>query len=168
MRLLLRYPVTIAAMLLAVAMVLAASRMNIDFIKLNLALLDGIEKNELDDLIVGFLMIITGVSVDAAVSRYRRRRDALVQQERSRVLRATMRTVHDISNNFLGSVQLFCAECADAAPADSVRLLEQRIEEMAMKLKQLGDLDSTPEREMAGGTGIDFEARKDRAPAKAA
>ena len=82
-----------------------------------------------------------------------------VREARLRVLRATMRTVHDIVNNFLANVQLFQLEAEEknALEPESLALMDSIIQDTATKLKKLGDLDSTPEKQMASGIGIDYE-----------
>jgi len=87
------------------------------------------------------------------------RKEIVVQKERLRVLRATMRTVNDIVNNFLQNMQLFKLETEEknALEPESLALMDSIIQETAAKLKKLGDLDSTPEMKMAGGIGIDYE-----------
>lgn len=86
-----------------------------------------------------------------------------VQVERVKVLHATMRTVHDIVNNFLNHLYLFQheAEKKEALEPESLILLESIIQDTADKLKKLGELDSTPEKTMAGGVGIDYEKTGD-------
>jgi len=82
-----------------------------------------------------------------------------IQEERLRVLRATMTTVDDIVNNFLQNMQLFTLEAQekDALKPESLELMDSIIQETAEKLKKLGALDSTPEKQMSRGIGIDYE-----------
>ncbi len=82
-----------------------------------------------------------------------------VQEERLKVLRATMRTVHDIVNNFLNNLQLFQLEAEEknALEPESLALMDSIIRDTTAKLKKLSDLDSIPEKQMAGGIGIDYE-----------
>ncbi|MDX1302905.1 hypothetical protein [Photobacterium sp.] len=82
-----------------------------------------------------------------------------VQKERVNVLRATMRTVHDIVNNFLNNLQLFQLEAEEKNALDpkSLALMESIIQDTSTKLAKLGDLDSTPEKQVAGGIGINYE-----------
>ena len=82
-----------------------------------------------------------------------------IQEERLKVLRATMTTVDDIVNNFLQNMQLFTLEAQekDALKPESLELMDSIIQETAEKLKKLGALDSTPEKQMPCGIGIDYE-----------
>lgn len=115
--------------------------------------------------LMGFLLLALGIRkwlpkiIDHA-GLIRDKHNLRVQEERVKVLRATMRTVHDIVNNFLNNLQLFQLEAEDknALEPESLLLLETIIQDTTTKLKKLGDLESTPEKKMAGGVGIDYEA----------
>ena len=100
---------------------------------------------------------------DVAARRERIRADAEVrrlqdeiQRQRLRVFKATMRTVHDIVNNLLNSLQLIRLEAEDRLPAELLTQLDEMIADAAGKLRALGDLETVNEREMAIGTGIDY------------
>jgi len=73
-----------------------------------------------------------------------------------------MRTVQDIVNNFLNNLQAFRLEAEDALPATSLALLDEPIQQTSNKVKALGDLDATPEKQLAAGMGIDYEVIKSR------
>ena len=62
---------TVFAAIAAIALILTAALTNVDLVRLNLRLLDGIEKHEVDDLLAGFLLILVGLMVDRVLS-YRR------------------------------------------------------------------------------------------------
>ncbi len=118
--------------------------------------------------LLGFLLLAIGIRqwLPKIIQHGEMTRDKhklKVQEERVKVLRATMRTVHDIVNNFLNNLYLFRyeAEQKDALEPESLILLESVIQDTADKLKKLGDLDSTPEKTMAGGIGIDYESIDD-------
>jgi hypothetical protein len=87
------------------------------------------------------------------------RKELEVSDQRLRVLRATMRTVQDIFNNFLQNVQLFQMEAEEknALDPESLKMIDSAIKKTTKKLTKLGNLDSTPEKQMAGGVGIDYE-----------
>ncbi|NAX24854.1 hypothetical protein CAG64_05065 [Vibrio sp. V38_P2S17PM301] len=114
--------------------------------------------------LMGFLMLAVGIKqwlpkVIEQGEMARNKHKLEVQEERVKVLRATMRTVHDIVNNFLNNLQLFQMEAREknALSPESFVLMESIIEDTSIKLKKLGDLNSTPEIQMASGTGIDYE-----------
>ncbi len=113
--------------------------------------------------LLGFILIAIGVwrwLPKLAEHSELRRRELQVSQERLRVLKATMRTVQDIVNNFLQSMRyvVVVMEEREAMDPETLTLMESAIQETATKLKKLGDLDSTPEKQMAGGVGIDYES----------
>ena len=79
-----------------------------------------------------------------------------IQLQRLRVFRATIRTVQDIVNNLLNSFQLIRVEAEAQLPPEMLTLVDQMIQEAAVKLKALGDLETVNEKEMAVGLGIDY------------
>ena len=79
-----------------------------------------------------------------------------MQLQRLRVLKATMRTVHDIVNNLLNGLQLVHLQAVGHVPAETLELVDRGIREAAAKLKALGDLETVTEKEMAFGPGIDY------------
>jgi PAS domain S-box-containing protein len=79
-----------------------------------------------------------------------------IQLQRLRVFKATMRTVHDIVNNLLNSLQLVHLEAEGELPAEMLTLVDRMIQEAAVKLKALGDLETIKEKEMVMGMGIDY------------
>ena len=48
-------------------------------------------------------------------------------------------------------------DAEDRLPLESLALFDEIIRETAAKLKALGDLEDTPEKQMASGMGIDYE-----------
>jgi PAS domain S-box-containing protein len=79
-----------------------------------------------------------------------------IQRQRLRVFKATIRTVQDIVNNLLSSLQLAHLEAEAQLPAEMVTLVDRMIQEAAVKLKTLGDLETVNEKEMGIGIGIDY------------
>jgi len=79
-----------------------------------------------------------------------------IQFQRLRVFKATMRTVQDILNNFLNSLQLVHLEAEGELPAEMLAVVDRLIREAAVKLKALGDLETIKEKEMALGQSIDY------------
>jgi PAS domain S-box-containing protein len=76
--------------------------------------------------------------------------------QRLRVFRATMRTVQDIVNNLLNGLQLVYIDAEDELPAEVQALLDRVIQEAAVQLKALGDLETVEERELSIGQGIAY------------
>ena len=102
------------------------------------------------------MLVFTGIVIDHRRAQRRLELDVQIQANRLRVLKATMRTVQDIVNNFLNNMQLIELEAGDALSQQTVTLLETITHETSGKLKALGNLQSTPEVEMASGLGIDY------------
>ncbi len=152
MKFLSRFRMTFIAMLLAIGLVAAGK-----FLKLNIVNLENLismDASSIDDVVAGLFLIILGVSVDSAMLRQR----LSLEDQRLEVLKATMRTVQDIMNNFLVSVQLFSSECQGLVSTEAEDQLEERIREVSLKLKALGDLKSADTTPMAAGTGIEFQS----------
>lgn len=144
---------TILGAAICTALVLVASLANVDLIKLDLNLLNGIEKNEVDDIGSGLTLIFIGLAIDRVLSHRRKlnRQHAALEAQKLRTHQATMRTVHDIVNNFLNGLQLF------ELPANDDRdILEELIQDTSQKLKALGDLESIVEKSLAVGIGIEY------------
>jgi hypothetical protein len=145
---------TIGASGIALALILTACLTNVDLVKVNLSLLDGIENREVDDILSGVALIMAGIALDGW---YRRKRHkAEVEAQKLRTLRATMRTVQDIVNNFLNNLMVFEMAASSEMPDGSRDRLEDLIQETSQKLKALGDLQSVQERVLAIGIGIAF------------
>ena len=79
-----------------------------------------------------------------------------IQLQRLRVFKATIRTVQDIVNNLLNAFQFVRLEAEGQLPAEMLTLVDRMIEEAALKLRALGDLETVKEREMTIGLGIDY------------
>ncbi len=79
-----------------------------------------------------------------------------IQVQRLRVFRATMRTVHDIVNNFLTSLQFAHIEAEGELTGEMQTLVDRMIREAAAKLKTLGELETVTEKEMAIGIVIEY------------
>jgi hypothetical protein len=143
------------ATILAVGMVLTAALTTYDVVKLDLQILDGIARHEVDDLLAGLLLIFLGVTIDLIARR--KRHKAEIEAQKLRTLKATMRTVHDIVNNFLNNLMVFELQAAAITKPGALDPLERIIHETAGKLKALGDLESVREIPLAMGPGIHYK-----------
>jgi hypothetical protein len=90
------------------------------------------------------------------VSDARIQHEALLQAERLRVVRMTMRTVHDIVNNCLNQLQLLRLEAEGHVPDETLGLFDQAIAVAAAELKSLGDAKAFTEKQLEIGTGLDW------------
>jgi signal transduction protein with GAF and PtsI domain len=102
------------------------------------------------------MMTTAAAQVAPMVSDARVQREALLQAERLRVVRMTMRTVHDIVNNCLNQLQLLRFEAEGHVPEESLALFDQAIAFAASELKTLGDADQFTEKQMEIGIGLDW------------
>lgn len=87
-------------------------------------------------------------------------KDAEIQAEKLRTLKATMRTVQDITGNFLNNLQYFTLEIEKnkTLSPESVRKLHELIHDTAERLNKLGNLEEIREKKMHGDMiGIDYE-----------
>ena len=81
------------------------------------------------------------------------------QAERLRTLKATMRTVQDIVNNALMSLQMFRHEAEQQHVSPwSLALFDQIVTETADKLKTLANLEQVVETDMEMGPGIRYQS----------
>jgi hypothetical protein len=114
-----------------------------------------LEDNELDEVVTAVLLIAIGCGIDLVRARRLARRRSEIDEQRVRVFKATMRSVHDLVNNFLNNMQLFRLEAEDGPLThESLELFDDVISETAEKLKALGDSESVTEYKMASGVGI--------------
>jgi hypothetical protein len=146
--------VTMVAAVLATAMIVTAALTNFDVVKLNLKFLNTIEQFEFDDVLSGLVLIFVAMAVDRALLRRRQRRE--VEARELQTLKATMRTVQHIVNNFMNNMVLFQIEADAVMPRGFCDPLGELIQETAQKLKTLGDVKSVRETPLAMGAGIEY------------
>lgn len=83
-----------------------------------------------------------------------------LREAKLKVLKATMRTVQDITGNFLNSMQFFKLEIENnkTLTSESAKKLDELVNDTSQRLNKLGNLDEIREKKMAGDTiGIDYE-----------
>ena len=151
---------TIAGGIVGVAIVVYGFLSEKDVFQYLSVILDYLEHLEIDEFLVAGTSISAGLLLDLILNKRQKDRTIELQEQRLRVLRATMRTVQDIVNNFLNSLSLFRLEAEDrgALSESSLQEMDSLIQETSAKLNALGELQGTPEKPMAGGmVGIDYE-----------
>lgn len=79
-----------------------------------------------------------------------------IEIQRLRIFKATIRTVQDIVNNLLNSLQLVHLEGEGHLSPEILALVDRLIKDAAGKLQTLGDLQTIKEKEMTIGLGIDY------------
>jgi hypothetical protein len=146
--------VTMVAGVLAIAMIVTAMLTNFDVVKLNLKFLNSIEKFEFDDVLCGLVLIFVAMGIDRALLRRRQRSE--IEARELKTLKATMRTVQHIVNNFLNNMVLFQIEADAVMPRGFCDPLGELIQQTAQELKTLGDLESIRESHLATGGGIEY------------
>jgi hypothetical protein len=147
------YRTTCVCALLGAAIYVLSLAFDIDIFEALLELLRRCEHAEADEIVIAGVLTAGGLIADLVRMRMRRDHELEVQRQRLRVLKATMRTVQDIVNNALNGLVLMRLEGESGKPLDreSLRLMDSIIYETSQKLKELGDLDDTPEREIDSG-----------------
>jgi hypothetical protein len=167
MKILRRYRITVVAALVGIILA-AAAFANINVFDVNLPVFDRIHKNEVDELALAVLLIAGALCLELFLQRKKTKRqaeilaslhEAEIQDQRLRVLKATMRTVEHIVINFLQGLELFRRHGDRAMPAASLTALDDLIDDTVSKIRVLGNLEHTAEKEMAMGAGIDYDNR---------
>jgi signal transduction protein with GAF and PtsI domain len=95
------------------------------------------------------------------VSDARMVHEAQMQAERLRVVRVTMRTVQDIVNNCLNQLQLLRLNAEGHVAEESLVQFDEAIHEASAKLRAMADAKTFTEKQMAIGTGLDFDASEE-------
>jgi hypothetical protein len=144
---------------IAAALVLTYFLTGADLLDVARKLLEHSASNHLDAFIIAVLLIIIGLGIDAFVARQRANRESEIQAHRLIVLKSTMRTVQKIVNNALNEMQLFRLDGEGLMPEESLISFDALIMRTAAELKALADLESTPERGLTIGSGIDYERK---------
>jgi hypothetical protein len=148
-----RYRATILGVVSG-AVILILAFCNLDVIRLGSWFVDVLQPHRFDDVIAAIVLVIVGASVDHRRHKRRYRLELQVQADRVAVLKATMRTVQDLVNNFLNNMQLVQVEAGDALSQETLELLERITFETSSKLKALGDLEYVPHTQLAIGAGV--------------
>lgn len=87
-------------------------------------------------------------------------REIEIREEKLKVLKATMRTVQDITGNFLNNLQFIHLEIdkTQTLSPESIKKLNELIQDTSLRINKLGDLEEIREKKMAGNMiGIDYE-----------
>jgi len=148
---------TIIAAITAAGIVAAAALLNFDLVTVSLPFLERIEKHKVDDMLAGFVLIVLAVAID--LWRRRKRHQREIEEQKLRTLKATMRTVQDIVNNFLNNLLLFEMDMQANVPPRAFEQLDELARQTYEKLKALGDLQEVRECSLAVGAGIEYPQR---------
>jgi hypothetical protein len=151
-----RYPFATVAFLVCLALYLFARLFGLNFTDSLRRLLDVLEGLDAGEICV-VLFTLLGLLLDLAIDNRRQSQLALVRAQKLHVLKATMRTVHDLIGNFLNNLQFFRMEAEDALSTESLAAFDELVKDTASKLKILGDLEEVHEKQGATGPVIDYE-----------
>jgi len=114
-----------------------------------------LEKFQADETVAALILILMGLTLDAATARHRHL--AEIRRQRLLVLQATMRTVQDIVLNFANAVQIIELEAEEGPLSpESGATLRKLIADTTSQILALSALTDTPEKTIAGGQSIDF------------
>ncbi len=86
-----------------------------------------------------------------------------MQREKLKVLKATMRTVQDVTGNFLNNLQYFkvMIDKNKSLTLEEMNALDELIHDTSSRLNKMGNLNEVREKKMAGDMiGIDYEYSK--------
>lgn len=152
-----RFPLTGAAIALAVLVTAAAATMDINVVDLNLSLLERVERSELDEVMTAWGIVVVAFVVDQVIASRGRRQESALDAERLRVVQVTMRSVQDIVGNCLTELQLLRLEAEGAVPAETLALFDESIRVASARLKTIEELRVFAERQMAVGFGLNVD-----------
>ncbi len=114
--------------------------------------------------LVGYLLVAVGIwqwlPKLAEHSRSAQQKHELeIQEQRLRVLKATMISVKDIMHNLTSNIEEYKnqAQKKNSLNDDACAFMNYIVQDTAERLEKLSHLDSTPEKPMACGIGIDYE-----------
>jgi hypothetical protein len=150
-----RFRYTAITFAMALGVLVAAIGWHINVFSLPVVGLIGIEQTEIGEILIAFLFVIPAFFIDRVVAR-ERAHETLLQAERLRVVRVTMRTVQDIVNNNLNQLQLLRLEADGCVPIDTLAQFDATIQDTAAQLTALGNMEVFAEKPMASGSGLDL------------
>ena len=156
---LVRFPFTFVAILFAVTVVAAALIGHVNVVEFPIAVMNRIERDEVDDIVTAFMLLVVALVVDNVRTARREKRQTkqrkAEQAEQLRVVHVTMRTVQDIVNNCLNQIQVLRLDAEGHVPEESLKLFDEAIQDTTTKLKELGNLEVFAEKQMAIDSGLD-------------
>ncbi|WOO40690.1 hypothetical protein [Rubellicoccus peritrichatus] len=158
-----KYTITCIAILIATALWLLTFFTHLEIFEFIVNHLERLEAYQIDELVVGAVIVCIGITFDLILVRKRKAEELKISEQRLRVMKATMRTVHDIVGNAFNEMILFQIQAKEshALSPETLKELDNLIQETCAKLKEISDLDDTPEKEFSSGmTIIDTESRK--------
>lgn len=143
----------IAAIVLGAVFFTFRAYFNFDLFKALLARLAMIENVRADEIFFFWVVVFIGLAFDQTRNVRRQRAKNALNKGRIQAVRSTMATVHDIVNNALNNLLLIRleAEKGQALSPKTIALLESLIDETAVKLREISELEIIAERTLAPG-----------------
>ncbi len=126
---------------------------DIDVFEKLIKLLNTVEAYEIDEFLILAFLILGGLVHDLLRNHRNTLHHMKIQEQRLRVLKVTMNTVHHIVNNALNNLQIIKMQIEDSQShtVKSAELMDRIIHETAEKLRLLGKLNDTPEIQVTTG-----------------
>ncbi len=163
---LMRYKVSLAAVVFSIFYMFMYSLVNIDIFRLLVTFLEKIEELKAEEVFLGSVFILIGILIDNIRFWRKKISKRKIEKEKLATLRLTMTTVHDVVNNFLNNLLIFRleAEKSAALKEESLKMFDELTADTADKLREIGDLEEVFERDFGSGiSGLVMPAS--RAPA---
>jgi len=150
------YPATIIAGVAIFLLTVEDRFIHFDVFKTIVSVLDNPLYVETEEIAFSVLFFCAAIIVDhTLVVRRHRRREAL-EEERLKVARSTLASVHDVVNNSLNNLLLVKmeAEKGEPLPAETLDLFGKLIDGMAVELKNMSELDIISRRDLSQGMSV--------------
>jgi hypothetical protein len=151
-----RYPFSLASWGMAVMVLLGAGVWHLNVFDLPVVSVIGIERTEIGEVGIAFMLTIPAYFVDRLINR-QRIYQATLRAEQIRVLQVTMRTVQDIVNNNLNQLQLLRLEAEGHVSAERLEQFDNTIQDTAAQLTAIGNMEVFLEKPMPTGSGLDVK-----------
>ena len=162
-----RYPIGVRAICSGVLFFTFRAYFDLDLFETLIDGLSRIEHVEADEILFFIILAFVGLALDQTRNVGRQRAKNTLHKSRIQAVRSTMTAVHDIVNNALNNLLLIRleAEKSQALSPDTLALFENLIEDTAVKLREIDELETLAERTLAPGlvrleTGPHFPPEK--------
>lgn len=141
------------AFILAVSLLIASLVFQIDCFEYLISFLNQFEHVEADEIGLATIILLLGGCIDLIRRRKKQQLQLMLEHERLRTLRTTVRTAQDIVGNFLNNLLFYKIKLDKTGVLDKSALLEinQLIQSTSKKLIRLGEVNTVIEKEISKG-----------------
>ncbi len=162
-----RYPLVVGAIGSGVVFFTFRAYFDLDLFETLIDGLSRIEHVEADEVFFFIIVAIIGLALDQTRNVGRQRAKNSLHTSRIQAVRSTMAAVHDIVNNALNNLLLIRleAEKSQALSPETLALFENLIEDTAVKLREIDELETLAERTLAPGL-VRLEVKPNLPPEK--